>query len=98
MFRRASAGEGFIASENFARLRGAKLGDVVDVPAPAGAVRLPLVGVIREYSDQNGALFIDRSRFVREWHDDSVDLFRIYVSEHADPAEIRNTILTRFAG
>jgi putative ABC transport system permease protein len=97
MFRRAAAGEGFIASENFARLRGAKLGDTIDVPAPAGTVRLPLVGVIREYSDQNGALFIDRQRFVREWHDNTVDLFRLYVSEHADASQVRNAILTRFA-
>ena len=98
MFTRAAAGEGFIASENFARLRGTRLGDTIEVPAPGGVVRLPLVGVIREYSDQNGALFIDRQRFVREWHDSTVDVFRVYVSDHADASRVRTAILTRFAG
>ena len=97
MFRRAAAGEGFIASENFARLRGARLGDVIDVPAPNGVVQLPLVGVIQEYSDQNGALFIDRERFVREWHDSTIDLFRVYVSEQARAVDVRNAILDRFS-
>ena len=32
-------------------------------PAPSGSLRLPLVGVIREYADQQGALFIDRTLF-----------------------------------
>ena len=53
-------GEASIASENFATLRHARLGDIIDMPSPSGVLRLPLVGVIREYSDQTGALFIDR--------------------------------------
>ncbi len=34
MFRRAEQGEAVLASENFALLRGFKLGDIVDIPTP----------------------------------------------------------------
>ena len=49
MFKLAAAGSGAIASENFATLRHARLGDIIDIPSPSGVLRLPLVGVIREY-------------------------------------------------
>ncbi len=38
--RQAAAGKGVIASENFARLHGAKLGEVLEIPSPDGTVRI----------------------------------------------------------
>src|SRR5258708_4000984 len=37
MYHRAAAGEGVLASENLCRLHGCKLGEMLDIPAPAGA-------------------------------------------------------------
>ena len=90
-------GAASIASENFATLRHARLGDIIDIPSPSGVLRLPLVGVIREYSDQQGALFIDRTLFTERWRDDTVDFFRVYLEpgasaragEGSDPGEVR---------
>jgi putative ABC transport system permease protein len=98
MFRLASAGRGAIASENFAALRHARLGDSIDIPSPGGVLRLPIVGVIREYSDQSGALFIDRTLFAERWRDDSVDFFRVYLAPGAAAAQVKEAILTKFAG
>jgi putative ABC transport system permease protein len=98
MFRLAAAGRGVIASENFATLRHAHLGDIVDVPSPSGVLRLPVVGVIREYSDQTGALFIDRSLFTTRWRDDTVDFFRVYLAPGAESARVKEAILAKFAG
>ena len=97
MFRLAADGKGLIASENFATLRRARLGDTIEVPAPNGMLRLPLVGVIREYSDQQGALFIERDLFTRHWGDDSVDFYRVYLREDASAPAVKEAILTRFA-
>ena len=98
MFRLASAGRGAIASENFATLRHAHLGDMIDLPSPSGVLRLPLVGVIREYSDQTGALFIDRSVFTERWRDDTVDFFRVYLAPGASSTQVKEAILAKFAG
>jgi putative ABC transport system permease protein len=98
MFRVAAQGNGVIASENFASLRRVSLGDRIDIPSPSGLVSLPLVGVIREYSDQQGALFIDRTLFVKEWRDDGVDLFRVYVRNGVSPSRVKADILAAFSG
>jgi putative ABC transport system permease protein len=97
MFRLAAEGRGVIASENFAALRHVRLGDQIDIPSPSGIVSLPLVGVVREYSDQQGALFVDRAIFTREWQDDSIDLYRVYVRRGTAPSQVKADILARFA-
>jgi putative ABC transport system permease protein len=98
MYRVAARGDGLIVSDNLAQLQRLRLGEVVDIPAPYGALRLPIVGIIVDYSDQQGTIFIDRRTFVRYWHDDSVNIFRVYVAPGADSADVRTRIVERFAG
>jgi putative ABC transport system permease protein len=96
MYRRAAAGSGLIASENYMRLHGAKLGEVLDIPAPAGTLHLPIVGVVRDFSDQQGTLMISRSTYVRAWNDDSVNVFRVYLAPGAQEAAVRQQIIDTF--
>jgi hypothetical protein len=56
MYRRAAAGDGVLASDNMCRLHGCKLGDILEIPAPTGILQLPVVGVVRDFSDQQGSL------------------------------------------
>src|SRR5258708_31707815 len=79
MYRRAAAGEGVLASENLCRLHDCKLGEVLDIPAPAGVLRLPIVGIVRDFSDQQGSLLMERKRFVHQWKAAAVSIFRIYL-------------------
>jgi putative ABC transport system permease protein len=97
MFRLAAEGRGVIASENFATLRRVHVGDRLDLPSPTGVVTLPLVGVIREYGDQTGSLFIDRSFFIDHWRDDSVDFFRVYLREGESLSDVKARILSAFS-
>jgi putative ABC transport system permease protein len=96
MYRRTALGEAVMASENFVRLHGGKLGEILEIPAPGGTVRLPIAGVVRDFSDQQGSLLISRDVFNRAWHDDSVNLFRIYLAPGASEAGVRQQILDRF--
>jgi putative ABC transport system permease protein len=98
MYRRTAAGAGLMVSDNLAQLQGLKLGDTLEVPAPYGVIRLPIAGVIVDYSDQQGTILMDRSLFERYWHDDSVNIFRIYANAGADVAAVRLRILERYAG
>jgi putative ABC transport system permease protein len=96
MYRRTDRGEAVMASENLIRLHGGKLGDIVEIPAPGGTLRLPIAGIVRDFSDQQGSLLISRDLYKRVFHDDSVNVFRLYLARGANEAGVRQSILDRF--
>jgi putative ABC transport system permease protein len=98
MYRLAAEEKGVVVSANFARLHDAHMGDVLAIPAPDGILSLPIVGVVDDFSDQQGTLLLNRSLFIRHWHDDSVNVFRVYVTPGADAPEVRQRILQAFGG
>jgi putative ABC transport system permease protein len=95
MYHVAARGEGFIVAENLAILHHLKLGDIIEIPAPAGSLRLPIAGIVRDMSNQLGAVFIDRSTYIRYFLDDSVDVFRIYLKPGFQPESVRTDIVNR---
>jgi putative ABC transport system permease protein len=98
MYRRASAGEGIIVSDNLAQLQHLAAGQVLEIPAPYGVIRLPIVGTVLDYSDQQGAIILDRRLYDEHWHDDSVNIFRIYLDHGASPMKVKEQILDLYAG
>jgi putative ABC transport system permease protein len=95
MDRLASQGKGAILSENLAALVNLHLGDTVELPTPTGMLRLPVVGTIRDLSNQMGAIFIERSVYVRYFQDDTVDVFRAYLKPGASQEEVRAQMVDR---
>jgi putative ABC transport system permease protein len=98
MFRAASAGEGLLVSENLAENRGLRLGDILELPSPAGLLRLPIVGIVIDYLDQQGVILLDRTVYQKYWRDDSVNLFRLYFTPGARFEDVKQRILERYAG
>jgi putative ABC transport system permease protein len=98
MYRRTAAGEGLMVSDNLAQLQRLKLGEMLEVPAPNGLIRLPIVGIVVDYSDQQGTILMDRTLFLKYWSDDSVNVFRIYLEPGARVADVRQRILEKYAG
>jgi putative ABC transport system permease protein len=96
MHRRAAEGQGLIVSENLALLQKMKLGDVLELAAPAGTLRLPVVGVFRDFSNQTGSIYMDLAVFRRYWKDDSLDMLHVYLRPGVDPVEAKSRILARF--
>ena len=96
MYALASAGQGILASENFSLLRGFKLGDAVDIPTPTGMLRLPIVGIVADYSDQQGSILMDRSVYRKYWKDDTINIFRLYLARGANEADVKRRILEKF--
>jgi len=97
MYKLAAEGKGLLASENFALLHGFKLGDMVDLPTPNGMLSLPIVGIVTDYSDQQGSILMDRQVYKRYWNDDTANIFRIYLARGATEADVKRRILERFA-
>ncbi len=96
MYKLAAQSKGLIASENFAQLHGARLGEILDIPAPGGVLKLPVVGIVRDFSDQQGSLLISRDLFSRYWHDDRVNVFRVYLTPGASDQAVRERILAKY--
>ena len=98
MYRNASQGKGVVVSDNFALLHGFKMGDIVELPVPGGVLPLPVLGIVTDYSDQQGSVLIDRSVYVKHWKDTTVNVFRIYLRNRADEAVVRKKIQEMYGG
>jgi len=95
MYQLAVSGKGVLAAEAFVLLRGHKLGDSLEIPAPSGILRLPIVGVVKEYTDQQGSLLISRQTFIQHWGDTTVNLFGVHLQPGAAETEVRRAIAER---
>jgi putative ABC transport system permease protein len=98
MYHRAANGEGIIVSDNLSQRLGLALGNTVEIPSPGGMIRLPVLGIIVDYTDQNGAVFMDRSVFLQYWNDDAVNDFRVFAAPGVDLGGVRQRIIERYAG
>jgi putative ABC transport system permease protein len=98
MYQAAAAGRAVMVSEDFAALKHLRRGDVLEIQAPSAVLRLPIAGIVIDYSDQAGTILMDRRVFQTFWHDDSANLFRVYLDPGEAPAGVRQRILDRYAG
>lgn len=98
MYRLTAEGKGALISDAFAGLRNVRFGEVIELPTPNGLLRLRVVGITRDYSDQQGSVLIDRSVYMRWWNDDSVNVIRVYVKPGAAQDEVKRRILDRLSG
>jgi len=97
MYRAAAAQKGLIIADNLAQLEKLKLGQTLEIASPAGILRLPIAGILQDFSNQLGTIFIERALYRRLWKDDAVDVFRIYLAPGAVAADVKGRILDRFA-
>lgn len=92
---RARAIDGVIVSEAFSHHQRVSRGDTLTLPAPAGRVRLPVLGVYYDYTSDAGAVLMDKGLFARLWEDDRTESLAIYLEPGADPGTARRAVLAR---
>jgi putative ABC transport system permease protein len=92
MYRLMGEGKGTIISDAFQANHQLDLGDLIELPTPNGILALPVVGIIRDFSDMQGALFIDRSVYIRQWSDTTINVARVYINAGEDRAAVRQRI------
>jgi putative ABC transport system permease protein len=98
MNRLTAEGRGLTASDGFSSLWNVNMGDIVELPTPSGLLRLPVVGIIRDYSDLQGTIFIDRSVYQQWWKDDTVNIARVYVRKGENVSLVRDRVTQTLAG
>ena len=59
---------------------------------------IPIVGLVVDWSDQQGSILMDRAMYLRLYEDDSVNIFRVYVKPGVPAPDVRQRIIERFAG
>ncbi len=93
MWAETTAGRGAVISENLALTQRLRPGDLLEIPAPNGVLRLKVSGVVVDFADQRGSILIDRQVYVRYWGDSSINSFRVYLAKGASPENVKERIL-----
>lgn len=93
---RRGAKEGMcMVSENFYRRFKLGVGQQVELATPSGIVKFPIAAVVRDYSSDQGGVFIDRAQFLKLWKDDRVDIYDVSVVPGANVGHVRDAIRSR---
>jgi putative ABC transport system permease protein len=98
MYARTAAGHALMVSDNLAQLQHLRIGQILELPAPYGTIRLPIAGIVLDYSDQQGTILMDRTLFQQYWHDDTVNVFRVYLAPGVKMPDVRQRILDQYSG
>jgi putative ABC transport system permease protein len=96
--RRAAETGGILLSEVLATRLRLHEGSQVSITTPAGPVAVSVEGVFYDYATDGGKMVIDRTRYQREWHDDRVSVFPVYLDAGADAEQVRQSIVTHVTG
>ncbi len=82
-------GEGVLVAEPFAYRRELKTGDRLRLQTAGGWVSLPILGVFRDYSSEQGFILMHRPNYQALWADDAVMSIGIFLAPHADSEKVR---------
>ncbi len=87
-----------VMSENFAALHHVRVGDTVTIPGrTAPTIDVKIIGTVVDYTWQRGTLLVDRTWYAREFADEQVDVFEIYLRRGVEGAAVQKE-LTRDGG
>jgi putative ABC transport system permease protein len=96
--QRAAETGGILLSEVLATRLQLREGSKVSITTPAGPVTVSVEGIFYDYATDGGKIVVDRSWYQREWRDDRVNVFSIYLAAGADAEQVRQSIVTHVAG
>ncbi|MBL8217386.1 MAG: FtsX-like permease family protein [Bryobacterales bacterium] len=96
VFEAAAKEGGVVLGDNLALLQNLNVGDMMEISSPSGVLRLPITGIAIDYTDQLGAILIDRSLYLKHWKDETANLFRVYLKKGVTPEAGKQQILMRF--
>jgi putative ABC transport system permease protein len=98
MYRLAAKGKGAIISENCGLLQNIGMGDVVEIPSPSGLLRLPVVGIVTDYLNQSGTVFVDyEAVYLPFWKDPTVDMYKVFLQQGTPAENVKQRIQASFS-
>ena len=94
--QRLTAGQGVVISETLSHRFGTNPGETIGLQTAHGLVQFPVLAAMRDYSSDQGAVFMDRALYVQHWRDEKVDTFEPYMLPGVDPKVVREQILAKW--
>jgi putative ABC transport system permease protein len=91
-FDALARGTGVIASERLLFARELRVGDVLELPSPAGVQRLPIVGAFRDFNTSEPAVVLSLERYRRAWRDDELTGIGLDLRADADAAAVEANV------
>jgi len=91
-FESLARGTGVIASERLLFASKLRVGDELELPAPTGLRRLPIVGAFRDFNTGVPAIVMSLERYRRDWHDDELTGIGLDVAREADAAVVEEAV------
>ncbi len=79
-------------SDNFANRIGIRQDDTLRLNTPDGPVDFRVSAIAVDYTSDQGLIFMDRTTYVRHFHDRSVDSFAVMLERPADLAPVRDAV------
>jgi putative ABC transport system permease protein len=86
------AGQGLSVSTAFADRFGLHVGDPVELNTPTGPLRLPIVGVVRDYTSDRGAVVLSYRVLAEHWEETTVNRIHIVLDSGASIEAVRARI------
>lgn len=83
-----SARPSVAVAEPFAFRRGLEVGDMLELPTPAGPMSFPVVAVYREYNTSGASVLIALDHYRRIWEDSGLSSLGVHVADGADPQAV----------
>jgi len=96
--QRAAETGGVLMSEVLATRLGLREGSHVSITTPNGIVAVPVEGIFYDYATDGWKMVMDRDWYQRQWHDDRVTVFPVYLDVGADVDQVRQSLVTQVAG
>jgi putative ABC transport system permease protein len=96
--RRAAENGGALLSEVLASRLGLREGDKVSITTPEGPTTVSVEGIFYDYATDGGKMVMDRTWYQRQWHDDRVTVYSVYLAPGVDAEQVRQSIVTHVAG
>jgi putative ABC transport system permease protein len=87
-----------VISEPLAETFGYKEGDVLELPTPAGLMRLVVEGVFYDYRTDGPSVWMDIRQFRRFWPDTRLNAVRLYLKDPGKIKEMQDTLQARYGG
>ncbi|MGD1986235.1 MAG: FtsX-like permease family protein [Desulfobacterales bacterium] len=93
-------GEGVVVSEVFSNRTGLTVGDVFEAQIEESSVKLPILGIVRDYRTQGGVVFYSMAHFNAQYHPSYVGGLRFFFKDRTQDidkavARLRNDIIDR---
>ena len=82
-----------LLSENFSALYGQGLGDHITIGGPDGPLELSVIGVVPDYTWNRGAIIVDRAWFRKNFGDDQVDVYDIWLKPGTNAEALRDELI-----